>query len=422
MEGVLKSENVNQRALRILESGDFFGDLRNVLTRGGLVGEEQNALAAYVVATSRLLQNPLNVLIKGRSSAGKNYLANSVLQLLPKRDVKTLSSSSAMSWNYFGDNLRHRVVYLKEHNEQSGPIHPGRLLISEGQLIRTVAERVAGGFKTVRKVTRGPVSCFSTTTKKQLQIDDETRNLSIHIDESEEQTRRIAKAQAEGERRIGVERRERAAWREAQGLLAARAPETSFFFPGWFKDLAEFVDASQLAARRCFPAFMTACQAIALIRSFRSALKSSRSNRLLPIRFSDYAIASILFGKVLSVSSGIDCGSSSECEPGLDLQTALEQIGTRSFRAADLAEKLSISLDQAYAILRRASQSGLVVRANPPEYANRKFYRAASRKEFLPDPHELFMHARNVPSRVRFIHPLTGEEIVYRARRWRECE
>ena len=51
-----------------------------------------------------------------------------------------------------------------------------------------------GGFRTEKKVTEGPVSCISTATLNQLQVDDETRHLSIWTDESEEQTARILKA------------------------------------------------------------------------------------------------------------------------------------------------------------------------------------------------------------------------------------
>src|SRR5262249_11125556 len=129
---------------------------------------------------------------KGVSSSGKNFLVRNVLKLFPKECIAEITSTSDYSLNYIGQQLQHRIVYFQEENKATGNIHPARLLISENELIRIVTVRGKGGRLTTKKqITKGPVACISTTTKNRLSIDDETRHLSIWIDETAEQTKRI---------------------------------------------------------------------------------------------------------------------------------------------------------------------------------------------------------------------------------------
>jgi hypothetical protein len=188
-------------ALRLLRSPIFFCRVLDATRALGLVGEEKNALVLYLVGTSRLLSKPVSLFIKGESSSGKNFLARNVLKLFPKECVTEITSSSETSWNYLGRQLQHQIVYIQEENKAAGNVHPARLLISESEIIRNVAVRKKGGtFKTQRQVTKGPVACISTTTKNRLAVDDETRHLSIWIDDSPEQTQRIIASQLKGER------------------------------------------------------------------------------------------------------------------------------------------------------------------------------------------------------------------------------
>jgi predicted transcriptional regulator len=86
----------------------------------------------------------------------------------------------------------------------------------------------------------------------------------------------------------------------------------------------------------------------------------------------------------------------------------------KPMEAKDLARKLRISMAQAYAKLRSAESAGVIQRANKPGPGNRKFFLPAPRPRFVPDPEELFRKLKNVDGPVRFIHPITGETVVYR--------
>src|SRR5580704_8967749 len=57
----------------------------------GIVGEDLNLQAIYAAGTSRLLNKPLSLIFQGASSAGKSYLVNQTIKLLPLEDVVSLT-------------------------------------------------------------------------------------------------------------------------------------------------------------------------------------------------------------------------------------------------------------------------------------------------------------------------------------------
>ena len=179
--------------------------------------------------------------MKGRSSGGKNWLLTRVLSLTLKSAVAEITSASDRAWNYSGSDFRHKVVYIQEQNEAAGTIDPIRLLISEGKLIRIVT-RFEGGKRVTKKyVARGPVAAISTSTKNRLKIDDENRHVSIRVDESPEQTRRIAEAYTQtGE---SLSRKEREVWYTVHSPTGEEDRNESHF-PTWFGEIAKrlFVD------------------------------------------------------------------------------------------------------------------------------------------------------------------------------------
>ena len=77
-------------------------------------------------------------------------------------------------------------------------------------------------------------------------------------------------------------------------------------------------------------------------------------------------------------------------------------------------KELGISKDKAYRRLRDALDAGVIYRSNRPGKGNTKLYRATRWPAFIPDPESLFQKLPELKDKVRFIHPLTGEKIVYR--------
>ncbi|HZQ17450.1 MAG TPA: hypothetical protein VFA90_01920 [Terriglobales bacterium] len=270
MEKRKRNKRIKQEqraALKLLCSRHFFNEFLAAMRKEGLVCEEPNALVLLIVVVSRLLPHPLHVFIKGRSSAGKNFLVRLLLRLLPKHVITEVTSVSDKAWNYLNRDFRHTVVYLQEENEAAGNIQPLRLLISEGRVVRLVATWEGKERVTKKYVARGPVSSISTTTRQRLTIDDENRHISIRLNESHDQTGRIIKAYARSSE--GLTNAERRTWRMVHRLLEKRIG-AEITFPEWFDKVADHVATiKDLRLRRYYPAFVDACRAVCLIRSFQ---------------------------------------------------------------------------------------------------------------------------------------------------------
>jgi hypothetical protein len=399
------NQELREKALRLLGSEDLLCRFLDVTERSGLVGEERNAMAVMVTGVSRLLDLPLNLLVKGSSSSGKNYTVDRSLRTLPGDAVRTLTSSSEHAWNYAENYFQHSVVYVKERNAASGAVYPARLLISEGKLERIVSVRQGNRWVQQKFVAKGPIACISTTTKNQLEIDEETRHISIWTDESPQQTRRIVSASASGLALVAES--ELDLWRTAHRLIEERSKAT-IVLPAWFDQLASKVYVGDLRVRRYFRAFRTICETIALVRSFlpERDLRLQKTGKI-DVDFTDYAITARIFEPIFarSLSSGDEQANQTRAM----VKKILARTRGKGVAAPEFAKEAEVPLDRAYAELREAAKQGTIVRANKPESANRKLYRPSSLPRFLPHPKQVFRTINEVGDSFAYIDPLNGE-------------
>jgi len=391
---------------RLLTSPMFFTECLDALRRMGLVGEQKNALVLYLLGTSRLLPRPINAFVKGHSATGKNFLASKVLDLFPENSYVELTSASDKAWHYSADSFENKIVYVQEQNKASGSVHSVRLLISEGKLVRltTVCQKGSDHHTTERFEAKGPIAALSTTTQDRLEVDDETRHLSLWMDDSPEQTRRILKSYVQQPEPLSAA--DVAAWRAVQELLAERTG-IDIILPAWFDELAEaIVDAEHdVRLRRYFPAFCQACRAVALLRSFGQGKNADR----LEVDFADFAIAHILFDSVVSESLH------HEGDQTLDTAQCIRCLVAKTGEAAriqQVAEALGLPYKRAAERIQGAERAGLVQRTNDPEVRNIKRFVATSPQQLLLDPGALFPKLR-LDAPCSFHHPLTGELVVY---------
>jgi hypothetical protein len=399
---------VKHEARKLLRSRHLFNKFLHAMKNLGLVGEEQTALVIFVVATSCILDRPLNIFVKGHSSAGKNWLVTRVLKLFPKSAIMEITSASEQAWSYLGSTFRHCVVYLQERNEAVGAMDPMRLLISEKKLVRIVPGYEGKKLVTNKRTSYGPVAAISTTTKNRLKIDDETRHISVWVDESEEQTRKILTSQFSD---AGVlSRQDLATWHMVHRTLRQEIG-TKVVFPKWFEQVSKEVFAGDLRVRRYFPAFIEACRTVCLIRSFQPGRK--RRHGALEVDFADFAVTTLLFDRVF-VESLPPLGKAAGEATRRHVEEIANETG-KPVRAKDLARKLDLSMDQAYGKFRYAARVGVIRLANEPERSNRKKYWPVPAPRFVPDPKTMFQKLR-FKEPVSFVHPLTGDQIVYKPR------
>jgi hypothetical protein len=164
----------------------------------GLVGEADNALVAYLAATSRLLERPLAVVVQSGSAAGKSTLTDAVLSLMPAEQRLSVSAMTGQSLFYLGETeLAHKILSIAEAEGAARAAYPLKLLQSDGELsiASTGKDPTTGGLVTRTYRSRGPVALFLTTTAPVLADELANRCIVLGVDEDHAQTRAILAAQ-----------------------------------------------------------------------------------------------------------------------------------------------------------------------------------------------------------------------------------
>jgi hypothetical protein len=180
-------------ARSIIDSDNVWALAVDTMTRRGFAGDVRHVELLYAIFTSRLLKRPMCAFLKAPSSSGKSWLLNRTLELFPPESYEIKSGFSPKAIAYGSADLRHKVLAVQEASGLNG--REGnmlvRTLISEGLIRWEVAGRDADGF-TTRTITRpGPIAFVLTTTHETLHTEDETRALSIEVDDTPDHTREV---------------------------------------------------------------------------------------------------------------------------------------------------------------------------------------------------------------------------------------
>ena len=70
----------------------------------GYVGEDLNKILLYLAASSRILDDPISVMILSQSASGKSMLVSTLKKLIPPEDVISLTSLSDQALNYIAEH------------------------------------------------------------------------------------------------------------------------------------------------------------------------------------------------------------------------------------------------------------------------------------------------------------------------------
>jgi hypothetical protein len=158
----------------------------------GHVGEWANKKLAFACAVSARAQLPVQPSTHAQSSAGKNYLWDTALSLIPPELVYKRTGFSAKALFRTRMSLKHSVLYIQELAGSEGADFSIRTLQSDNVLKWEATEKQADGtIANVEYEVEGPTVIVQTTTKNHLHPENETRVVPIYLDESAEQTKRI---------------------------------------------------------------------------------------------------------------------------------------------------------------------------------------------------------------------------------------
>ncbi|MDP9101206.1 MAG: hypothetical protein M3N21_03545 [Actinomycetota bacterium] len=212
-----------QEALALLKDPTLLDRIGADVAALGVVGETDNALIAYLAATSRLLDTPLAVVVQSGSAAGKSTLTDAVLSLMPDEQRLAVSAMTGQSLFYLGETeLAHKILSVAEAEGAERASYALKLLQSEGELsiASTGKDPMTGELVTKTYRVQGPVALFLTTTAPAMDDELANRCLVLGVEEDQAQTRAILAAQRQAQTISGLLARTE---REAVRVLHANA-------------------------------------------------------------------------------------------------------------------------------------------------------------------------------------------------------
>jgi head-tail adaptor/5S rRNA maturation endonuclease (ribonuclease M5) len=258
-------------ARELLACDDVLTALDALCERLGLVGETDNAKLLYLALTSRLLEKPVSVAVKGPSSGGKSYTVETVLKTMPDSAYLDFTSMSEHALIYDERPVAHKVIVLYEasglgadrQNEPSVLAYCVRSLLSEGRIRYTTVEKTADGMQARNIERQGPTGLITTTTWASLHPENETRMLSVTVTDTRAQTKSVLSTLANRANGHHPGDPDLEPWRALQTWLElAGSREVTIPFA---HELAENASARAVRLRRDFGKVLTLIQAHAML-------------------------------------------------------------------------------------------------------------------------------------------------------------
>jgi DNA primase catalytic core len=195
------------RALTFLKNPEMFNEILSDFETLGYTGEEMNKLLCYLAAVSRKLDEPLSVMIQSRSAAGKSFLQDTVLSLIPEEEfIKYTRLTDQALFYKDGGSLSHKILAVEEFDGMGGAVYSIRSIQSSKKITiaYTGKDAVTGKLKTEENTVEGPLCVFITTTRPDIDGETASRFVFLSIDESREMTEKILAKQRESYTREGI--------------------------------------------------------------------------------------------------------------------------------------------------------------------------------------------------------------------------
>lgn len=315
------------------------------LSRVGVVGERRAGKLIYLAVTSRLLDRPVSVAVKGPSSGGKSFVVESTLKFFPPEAFYALTAMSDRALAYSSEPLKHRhlVIYEAAGMASDFATYLIRSLLSEGRLRYETVEKTKEGLVPRLIEREGPAGLIVTTTSLRLHPENETRVLSLTITDTRDQTAAVFRALAQETNRAEIDLTR---WQALQTWLATGP--NGVVIP--FADrLAGLVPPLAVRLRRDFKTVLILVRAHALLH--QESRRKDEQGRVIA-QIEDYQVARELVADLVAV--GVEATVKHEVREVVEMVRRLLDDGREDVRQADL--KSLLRLDKS-AVSRRVAEA-----------------------------------------------------------------
>jgi phage/plasmid primase-like uncharacterized protein len=346
-------DELYEAAKDIIESPDILARVEDVVKELGYAGEPTSVILVYVGVTSRLGDKPINVHLNAPSAAGKNFVINTALTLIPEEAVIKMTATSPKALIYSEENLKHKTVVLAECDSlvtlEGNAATLVRSIIEDSRTDYDVVEKAPEtGRNITRRVSKEGPTGLITTGVCDLESQTSTRVLNVHLVDTPEQTRQILQAEARiaTGQNVAVPAAQIAKFHDFQRWLAAQpCPTVIVPFAGI---LADKISAGEVRMRRDFKQLLAVIKTVALLNQ-NNRKRNARGSVIAEL--ADYRWARTL---LLPVFRSIVGGGITDA-----IRKTCEAIPTESeVSEADLVTTLGLSKSTIYYRVNRALRGG----------------------------------------------------------------
>ena len=268
----------------------------------GYVGEEENKILMYLAASSRLMADPVSVIVISQSAAGKSFLIDTVKKLMPENEVISMTSLSDQALNYLPDEaLLHKFLVMGEAVHSESVDHQMREMLSGKELSRLVTTKDEKTGRMTSKLVRKKVivSAVMSSTSTEINPENASRCFVVNTDESREQTKEIHRRQREKYTLEAYRKKEEdipeiiRAHQAAQRLLKNRVIVNPFAgeldFP-----------SSMMRSRRDHERFVDLIACVCFLRQYQKQEKNDQGKHYIECDLEDYKVAYRIMKTLLS--------------------------------------------------------------------------------------------------------------------------
>lgn len=309
-EDVCAQDGVCAHTPPLASTEDLLAAAVQTVEQLGVTGETRIVKGTYLTVISQVLAEPVSMVAKGASAGGKSYSTKTTLQLVNPAALYQVTAGSQRSLIFTDVEFEHRTIVMfeatalrevAEKREGDMTAMIVRTLLSEGRIVYDITERGSDGRMGTRRITkRGPTNLIVTTTADNLHHENETRLLSLPVDESEEQTRAVMRRTALRRSQAGPgELPDLGPWHELFHWLKHHG-EHRVFIP-YAAYLAEAAAASVVRMRRDFGVLLGMIEAHAVLHQV--SRKRDRHGRIIATA-ADYAAARDILADAFAITSG----------------------------------------------------------------------------------------------------------------------
>jgi ribosomal protein L17 len=351
-EDLERTRKASERCASLVGEEDILERFYETLRASGVAGEKRIAMILYLALTSRRLDRPVSVAVKGPSSGGKSFLVERVAKYFPESAVYALTAMSEKTLAYSDEPIKHRFLILYEASGMGGDFQTYliRSLLSEGRLRYETLEKTNEGIKPRLIEREGPTGLIVTTTMDRLHPENETRLLSLLVTDTQEQTGQVLRALADEE----LTPPERDEWIALQEWLEGAMRHVTIPFA---RVLAEMIPPVAVRLRRDFSAILNLIRAHALLH--QRTREHDEKRRVVATVEWDYRMVRELVGDL--VAEGVEATVSATVRETVEvIERLVDESDDDAVSLTQIAAELKLDKSAASRRVRSATFKGYV--------------------------------------------------------------